>query len=34
MQGHLHRLESDFAAFRGEMRAELAEIKRLLAERA
>lgn len=30
MQGHLHRLEADFADFRSEVRAELAEIKELL----
>ncbi|SDO29584.1 Uncharacterized membrane protein [Paenibacillus sp. yr247] len=30
MQGHLHRLEDDFAAFRREVKEDLAEIKRLL----
>ncbi|WP_245855978.1 DUF1003 domain-containing protein [Paenibacillus rigui] len=30
MQGHLHRLEADFAAFRKEVGTDLAEIKRLL----
>ncbi|OCT11207.1 hypothetical protein A8709_05880 [Paenibacillus pectinilyticus] len=30
MQGHLHRLEADFAGFREEVRSELAEIKALL----
>jgi len=32
MKGHLHRLESDFAAFRSEVTNELAEIKALLKE--
>lgn len=30
MQGHLHRIEADFADFRSEVREEMAEIKRLL----
>jgi len=30
MQGHLHRLEADFAEFRDEVRNELREIKQLL----
>lgn len=30
MQGHLHRLEADFAEFRDEVRNELREIKELL----
>jgi uncharacterized membrane protein len=30
MQGHLHRLEDDFAKFRNEMKEDLAEIKKLL----
>jgi uncharacterized membrane protein len=30
MQGHLHRIESDFANFRNEVREELEEIKKLL----
>jgi uncharacterized membrane protein len=30
MQGHLHRIEDDFAKFRDEIRSELAEIKELL----
>jgi uncharacterized membrane protein len=30
MQGHLHRLEADFAEFRNEVRGDLTEIKRLL----
>jgi uncharacterized membrane protein len=30
MQGHLHRLEADFASFRNEVKDELAEIKKLL----
>ncbi|MBP1988788.1 DUF1003 domain-containing protein [Paenibacillus eucommiae] len=30
MQGHLHRLEADFAEFRNEVKEELAEIKKLL----
>jgi uncharacterized membrane protein len=30
MQGHLHRLEGDFAEFRNEVRGDLAEIKKLL----
>lgn len=30
MQGHLHRIEDDFANFRSEVRDELAEIKKLL----
>lgn len=30
MQGHLHRIEDDFAEFRDEVRSELAEIKEML----
>jgi uncharacterized membrane protein len=30
MQGHLHRLEDDFAKFRNEVNEDLAEIKKLL----
>lgn len=30
MQGHLHRLESDFAQFRNEVKNDLVEIKQLL----
>ncbi|SEC10630.1 DUF1003 domain-containing protein [Paenibacillus sp. GP183] len=30
MQGHLHRLEDNFAEFRNEVKGELAEIKKLL----
>lgn len=30
MQGHLHRLEADFAKFRNEVKEDLAEIKKLL----
>ncbi|MFC5449184.1 DUF1003 domain-containing protein [Paenibacillus aestuarii] len=30
MQGHLHRIEADFAEFRSEVKEELAEIKQLL----
>jgi uncharacterized membrane protein len=30
MQGHLHRLEDNFAEFRNEIKGELAEIKKLL----
>jgi uncharacterized membrane protein len=33
MQGHLHRLEADFAEFRNEVRSELAEIKELLRQK-
>ncbi|MEQ4485558.1 DUF1003 domain-containing protein [Cohnella silvisoli] len=32
MQGHLHRLESDFAQFRSEVKDDLMEIKKLLQE--
>jgi hypothetical protein len=32
MQGHLHRLEADFAEFRSEVREDLAEIKKLLSK--
>ncbi|WP_270884665.1 DUF1003 domain-containing protein [Paenibacillus aestuarii] len=30
MQGHLHRIEADFAEFRSEVKEELAEIKEML----
>jgi uncharacterized membrane protein len=33
MQGHLHRLESDFAEFRKDIKNELLEIKKLLRDR-
>lgn len=33
VQGHLHRLETDFAEFRNEVRSELAEIKELLKQK-
>lgn len=33
MQGHLHRLEGDFASFRKEVRDGLDEIKQMLAQR-
>ncbi|WP_231571077.1 DUF1003 domain-containing protein [Gordoniibacillus kamchatkensis] len=33
MQGHLHRIEDDFANFRNEVREELAVIKKLLLNR-
>ncbi|MCZ8513054.1 DUF1003 domain-containing protein [Paenibacillus filicis] len=32
MQGHLHRIEADFAKFRSEVRGELSEIKKLILE--
>lgn len=33
MQGHLHRLEADFAEFRSEVREDLAKIKELLRDK-
>ncbi|WP_148505231.1 DUF1003 domain-containing protein [Paenibacillus beijingensis] len=33
MQGHLHRIEDDFAAFRKEVAGEMSEIKQLLLQR-